>query len=185
MSRVGSGGRLGPKPGTTEGVAVFRDAMAMLLSAVYVVTTWDEIGRPRGFTATSVVPLTRQPPRVVVAIDHAAASHDALTSGDQVGLAVLAGDQHSVAALFASKRPDKFERVPWSGDRGVPILEGSAADAVCRVETAIAHGDHTILIGVVEDARVGTSDVLVVYDRAFLPTSDPSVMPPPRSTGAT
>lgn len=175
-----------PGPEMVSGqVHRFRDAMARLLSAVYVVTTWDEIGRPRGFTATSVIPLTSEPPRVVVAVDHTAASHDALTSGTKIGLGVLAGDQQRTASLFASKRPDKFEQTPWTDDHGVPLLEATAAGAACRVESVMAHGDHTMLVAVIESARVGGSEVLVVYDRAFEAMSVSTPLPSPRHKEST
>lgn len=149
---------------------MFREAMARMASAVYVVTGFDEWGRPRGFTATSVFPHGDDPPSLVISIDRSAFSHDALVNGERFGLAILAPDQEEVAHLFASKRPDKFQKVEWKTHHGVPVLAGVAGAAVCRVESVQSHGDHTIVVGVVESASLQSTRPLLSWNRRFHPS---------------
>lgn len=156
--------------------AGFRASMAALASAVYVVTGLDPAGRPRGFTATSVIPHTREPPTLIVSIDQSTFSHDALVGGDRFGLNVLAGDQRDEALLFASKQPDKFSRTDWRLESGIPILTRARGHSVCRILHVITHGDHTLVVGEVESAAVSGSDTLFYAHHRFL--SGPSVPDP-------
>jgi flavin reductase (DIM6/NTAB) family NADH-FMN oxidoreductase RutF len=150
--------------------ADFREAMAGLASAVYVVTTRDEAGRPRGFTATSVLPHGFDPPSVIVSIDHAAFSHDAVTTGTHFGLNLLSAHQQHVSELFASKRADKFDKTAWTGvDERVPLLSSALGSAVCKVETTITHADHTIVVGVIETATMTDGEPLVYWQRHYHP----------------
>ncbi len=146
---------------------LFRQAMAMVASAVYVVTGKDDLGRPRGFTATSVSPHAHDPASLMVSIDRSAFSHDALVGGDTFGLMMLAPGQQNSAYLFASKRPDKFQQVEWGWEEGVPVLAGSVGHAICHVDSVVTHGDHTVVIGLVLSTSVASAGPLLSWNRSF------------------
>jgi flavin reductase (DIM6/NTAB) family NADH-FMN oxidoreductase RutF len=45
----------------------------------------------------------------------------------------------------------------------VPLLEGALAQLECRTVSRHVEGDHTILVGLVEEARNGAGDPLLYY----------------------
>ena len=149
--------------------AQFRESMALLASAVYVITGRDPLGRPRGFTATSVARHGDDPASVVVSIDRSALSHDVIGGGSHFGISLLASDQEEVAELFATKRTDKFTRVGWSETpHGLPVLHDVAAQAECLVVRVTHHLDHTLVVGVVEwEAVPRHEEALVYWDRRY------------------
>lgn len=145
----------------------FREAMASLASAVYVVTGMDGDERPRGFTATSVIGHTPDPPALVVSIDRGAHSHDALLDGGRLGINILASGQAAIAELFATKRPDKFARTPHRIDEGVPVIEGAFGHAVCRIVDVLVHGDHSLVVAVIDHASLSAGTPLIYWRRRF------------------
>lgn len=147
----------------------FPDAMASVASAVYVVTGWDEHHRPRGFTATSVFPHGSRARSVAVSIDHAAYSHDALAGGERIGVNILSAGQTDLAELFASKRADKFQAADWARRDGLPVLADGAGYALCRISRTVSHGDHTLVVAVIEAAVVSGEPPLLYWRRGFGP----------------
>ncbi|GJE27670.1 alpha/beta fold hydrolase [Methylobacterium organophilum] len=130
----------------------FRNALGAFATGVTVVTTLQEDGEPRGFTANSFSSVSLDPPLVSICIARTASSHPVFKAAPRFAVNILAQDQRDVSGVFASKRPDKFEQVAWaSGATGSPVLEGCAAWFDCRLHQVVAAGDHDILIGEVVD----------------------------------
>ncbi|MCY1641008.1 alpha/beta fold hydrolase [Methylorubrum sp. SL192] len=130
----------------------FRNALGTFATGVTVVTTLQENGEPRGFTANSFSSVSLDPPLVSICIARTASSHPIFKAAPRFAVNILAQDQRDVSGVFASKRPDKFEQVAWvSGVTGAPVLENCAAWFDCRLHEVVAAGDHDILIGEVVD----------------------------------
>lgn len=130
----------------------FRNALGAFATGVTVVTTLQENGEPRGFTANSFSSVSLDPPLVSICIARTASSHPVFSAAPHFAVNILAQDQRDVSGVFASKRPDKFEQVAWvSGATGSPVLEKCAAWFDCRLHEVVAAGDHDILIGEVVD----------------------------------
>jgi flavin reductase (DIM6/NTAB) family NADH-FMN oxidoreductase RutF len=54
--------------------------------------------------------------------------------------------------------------VPFTlGTLGVPLIDGALAQLECRTVSRHVEGDHTILVGRVEDARTGPGEPLLYY----------------------
>jgi surfactin synthase thioesterase subunit len=86
------------KPITNE---EFRNTMAHLPSAVTVVTTSTPEG-PLAFTASSVCPLSADPPQLLVCVDRTNRGHDAFTAANKFMVNVLDESKSHQAQLFAS-----------------------------------------------------------------------------------
>lgn len=126
----------------------FRKALGSFVTGVTVVTTREHDGTPRGFTANSFTSVSLDPPLVLVCIAKSASSFPVFAAAPHFAVNVLAEAQKSVSALFASKRPDKFEAAEWApGPSGSPQLSGTAAWFDCRTHDTIDAGDHLVLIG--------------------------------------
>lgn len=134
----------------------FRSALGAFVTGVTVVTTVDENGQPRGFTANSFTSVSLEPPLVLVCIANAAASRAVFCSTEHFAINVLAESQKSLSSLFASKVADRFTGVGWrAGRAGDPILDDVSAWFECEAYQQIDSGDHVILVGKV--SRFGSN----------------------------
>lgn len=130
----------------------FRKALGAFVTGVTVVSTLQEDGTPRGFTANSFTSVSLDPALVLVCIGKTAASYPVFSDTKHFSISILAEDQKTVSGIFASKAPDKFEQVEWQrGVTGSPIINGSAAWFDCERYQVVEAGDHIILIGKVVD----------------------------------
>jgi|GEM_PF-32334 len=130
----------------------FRRALGSFLTGVTIVTTIDEAGEPRGFTANSFTSVSLEPPLVLVCIAKKALGHQAFSTSRGFAINILAEAQKAASGIFASKAPDKFASVAWQpGQTGNPLIEGSVAVFDCGMEQLVDAGDHSILIGRVNE----------------------------------
>lgn len=146
-----------PPPGEPVDTRDLRRALGTFLTGVTVVTCFDDLGRPRGFTANSFTSVSLDPPLVLICVAKSAASIDAFVNAEGFGINILAEHQKSVSQMFASKSTEKFRSVRWlPGGTGAPRLEEAIAWFDCRARQRIEAGDHVVLIGeVVRFAAAG------------------------------
>ncbi|MFB7233050.1 flavin reductase family protein [Streptomyces fimicarius] len=157
--------------------ADFARTMAHVPTPVTVVTTVDPSGRRWGFTASSFTSLSLDPPLVLVCPAKSASCYEAFVFADRFLVNVLASDQAGIAAVFARSGADKFAETPMEPcEAGLPGLRGATARLSCRLEDVLDGGDHSILIGRVEEVSVRDAEPLVYYNRAFArPASSPAL----------
>ena len=128
-----------------------RTAFGSFMTGVTIVTTEGIDGAPRGFTANSFTSVSIEPPLLLICIGKAAASMEVFARAKGFAVNILAEQQKDISVLFASKRADKFDHVPWrAGPFGNPLIEGSAAWFDCARYQVIDSGDHIILMGHIE-----------------------------------
>ncbi|MGD8628021.1 MAG: flavin reductase family protein [bacterium] len=128
-------------------------ATSEFAESVAVVTVKKD-GKINAMTAAWTIPVSHRPTLVVVHIAPQRFTHDIIMETKEFGLSVLAEDQVEVsqhAGTLSGRNVDKFE-----GDKlkpkpskviGPPVLEGCSATMECKLEKAIAMGDHTIFVG--------------------------------------
>jgi flavin reductase (DIM6/NTAB) family NADH-FMN oxidoreductase RutF len=133
-------------PGTDS--AALRRALGNFVTGVTVVTTIDEVGRPRGLTVNSFTSVSLDPPLILVCVASDAASCEAFLRCHSFAVNVLNEEQRRVSDVFATKSPDKFDHVSWTpGRTGSPVIQGSLATFDCRVHERIEAGDHVVVVG--------------------------------------
>src|SRR4051812_2355152 len=93
--------------------AVFVEAMSLLASGLAVITARSADGDPCGLLVNSLRSYSVRPPSVLVCVDCALRSHDAVVTCGEFGVHLLRHDQASVASAFAAPGPGKFASVPW------------------------------------------------------------------------
>jgi flavin reductase (DIM6/NTAB) family NADH-FMN oxidoreductase RutF len=127
----------------------FRKTMRQLASGVFVVTTrLNE--RLHATTATAFLPLSAEPPLVLLCIHQDSDTHKALSQTPRFGVNVLSQSQAALSRRFASKTPERyrFDDVPRvSGPGGSVFFKGSVAHIEVDTVSTSAGGDHTIFIG--------------------------------------
>lgn len=144
----------------------YRKGMRQLAAAVSVITA--EHGSVRnGLTATAVMSLCAQPPRLAVAVNRSASALPTLQAAGCFAVNVLRFDQDTIAGQFASstvRGADRFEGAQWTTlATGAPVLEGAAASFDCRISQTLEIGTHLLIIGEVEDLQVNPSERPLLY----------------------
>jgi flavin reductase (DIM6/NTAB) family NADH-FMN oxidoreductase RutF len=134
--------------------AVFRDAMRRLAASVMIVTTRDAEGQPHGMVASSVTPLSMDPPSMLVAVNRSAGLHPVLMQSRRFCVNLLGENQHEQLTPFSQTalRAQRFRaddwRDAWSSDaERLPWLAGAPAVVDCAVDLATDYGTHTIFVG--------------------------------------
>jgi flavin reductase (DIM6/NTAB) family NADH-FMN oxidoreductase RutF len=143
---------------------LFRSAMGRLATGVTVLAAREAVGAFIGMTASSVSSLSLDPPMLLACVGHAAAAYLALTAGDRFSVSILATDQQELSRRFASRGLQHFDGVAYDETpTGLPWLRGALACLECRRDAVHEGGDHSIVTGVVEWARVREGDPLLYF----------------------
>lgn len=150
-----------PAPLSDADKRALRTTFGSFATGVTVVTTRQEDGTPRGFTANSFTSVSLDPPLVLVCIAKTAHSCDTFTTAPHFAINVLDEDQKAASGLFASREADKFAIADWQpGTANMPLLDGCLANIVCQRTRVMDAGDHVILLGQVIDHQVGAGKPL-------------------------
>lgn len=146
------------------GPDTFRAAMASFPTGVTVVTTLDADGRPAGFTANSFCSVSLDPPLVLVCLATTAFSYPVFASCDHFGISILGAAAADTARRFATAGADKFSTDCFDQtSAGVPVLSEALCVLGCSTRSTQLAGDHVILLGRVEEARVRDGDPLIFF----------------------
>lgn len=166
----------GARPGADDpsaGVHVdpdaFRDALAEWASTVTVVAVRDD-GDVHAVTATSFIPVSVEPPLVLVSLNPNARVLPFVEEGGEVAVTLLGSDQRRVAADFADAFP--VGPSPFPAD-GPPIVEGGVVGLACRTRRTVDLEDGTrLVLAAVERVHtgplhVGEKDPLLYHRRRY------------------
>ncbi len=122
-----------------------------------------------GFTATSVISVSADPPVLTFSIDSTSSSWPALSEVDTVVVNFLTAAQVDVSARFATRGIDRFAGGGWSLlPTGEPVLDGNQSWVRGRVVQRTAIG-RSFLVSVLalEAHRSAPTEPLVYHDRTY------------------
>ena len=143
-----------------------RSALGAFASGVTMVTCRGPDG-PLGFTASSFTSVSLDPPLVLWCPSILSLRHDAFVAAHHFAIHVLAVHQTDLALRFAARAGD-FIGLDWhESDRGVPQFSDCLARLDCRHFTAHGAGDHTIVIGQIEQVTHRAGAPLVFARGAY------------------
>lgn len=150
-------------------IKLFKEAMSRFPCGVVIVTTVTPAGTPRGFTASSFSSVSIDPPCVLVCLASDAECHTDFIIAERFAVGVLRPENERIARLFASRGADKFaSRDSVIGEDGLPIIQNALATLVCKKIEQYSCGDHTIMIGEVQNLSLGTAgEAMVYFQRSF------------------
>lgn len=156
----------------TDRNASLREVMSSYPTGVTIVAAREPEGDPFGLTVNSFTSLSLEPSLVLVCIGHGATSHDRLIASSVFSVNLLSGEQGAIATRFAADPSEgRFDDVTWEpGALGAPLIAGAMAWLECSRYAVLDGGDHSILIGRVEHARMTDREALV-YHRGRLSSS--------------
>jgi flavin reductase ActVB len=146
----------------------FKAALSRWVTGVTIITTRSRAGDLAGLTATSFSSLSLDPPLVLFCLGHSSTSKPSFDAADGFVVNILGEGQQDLAGRFAQLGGDKFPGVAWHpGLRGVPLLDDALANLECRIRQVHPGGDHSIVVGEVEQIHVGDHKPLVYYQGAY------------------
>ncbi len=151
----------------------FRRAFRRHASTVVVVTYLDQLGAPRGMTATSMVALSADPPSLLVCIDRATRTHEEVMRTREFGVDLLSTSQRRIGVHCAQRGTEKTLRPAWLATDAHPStsprLAKSIAHVDCTIETALDVFTHTIVVGRIGSIWVNPEmpDPLLYHDGAY------------------
>ena len=152
----------------------FRDAMALLTTAVNVITTDGDSGC-HGFTASAVCSVTDTPPTLLVCMNHSSRSHEYFVDNKTLCVNVLGAQHEALSNAFASRlsSEERFEQGSWTTlATGAPILGDALVSFDCEIDDIQQVGTHSIfmcrVIAINQSEQQGEQqDSLVYFNRSY------------------
>jgi flavin reductase (DIM6/NTAB) family NADH-FMN oxidoreductase RutF len=132
----------------------FRQALGSFPTGVCLVTTVGADGKREGMTINSFASVSLTPPLVLWSVRDDTRSAEVFSASRNFIISILASDQKELAAHFARPALDKFaayEEQFTEGIGGCPKLGNSVATLECSSYSRYQEGDHTILVGRVDE----------------------------------
>ena len=159
----------GPVP-----AAVMREVLGHFVSGIVVVTAAGPTA-PAGFTCQSFASLSLDPPLVSFAAARTSTTWPRIRDAGAFCVNVLAADHQELSVGFARSGLDKFAGVPWRpAPSGAPVLEGVSAWIDCALWNEYDGGDHTVVVGLVQDLGASPERLPLLYYRGrYGVTADP------------
>ena len=152
----------------------FKNAMALLTTAVNVITTEGPSGC-HGFTASAVCSVTDTPPTLLVCMNQSSRSHAYFVENKVLSVNVLGAQHETISNAFASRlsSEERFEQGSWTQlTTGAPILGDALVSFDCEIEDIQQVGTHSIFMCRVVaikhgEQQDGQEDSLVYFNRAY------------------
>jgi flavin reductase (DIM6/NTAB) family NADH-FMN oxidoreductase RutF len=138
-----------------------REAFSVWASGVTIVAVRDE-GRVHALTVSAFMPLSLEPPLVVLSLGSNASALPYLAAGTPFAVNVLAAGQRGLASRFADVLP--VGPSPFPAD-GPPIMKTALAALSCVVDEIRRAGDHHLVTGRVVEAYTGVDGPALGYYR--------------------
>jgi flavin reductase (DIM6/NTAB) family NADH-FMN oxidoreductase RutF/DNA-binding GntR family transcriptional regulator len=156
------------RPGPAFDGTVFRRVIGNFMSGVVVITTTDG-GAPRGMTVSAVSSLSLDPPMLLVCLNAASSTQEAVHRSGRFAVNILAEHQGHVAERFA--RPGSDDRFGGletrPGRTGVPLLSGVLATVECRVAEVVGGGTHRVFLAEAVHAEATEGSPLAYFRGKF------------------
>ena len=146
----------------------FRNALGQFATGITVVTVEREPGSVFGMTANAFSSVSLNPMLILVCVEERAKILPLLHKKKRFGISVLKQGQQAISEYFAQgEQNSEAEHRLGLGYRwtpeGVPVLEGTVVQLGCSVVSSHVAGDHTIVIGKVEDAEIQGGEPLLFF----------------------
>jgi len=151
---------------------LFREGMSRVAGAVHVVSTSGARGRA-GFTATAIAPVTDSPASLLVCVNTASRSAQALLANGVFCVNTLSAADTAIADVFAGRAElqgeARFSVGEWEAlATGSPVLSSALVAFDCRLTDARIVATHHVIIGEIVGVRLGESRPALVYQgRAY------------------
>ena len=145
--------------------AVMREVLGHFVTGIVVITAVGPAG-PLGFTCQSFASLSLDPPLVSFAPARSSTTWPGIREVGAFCVNVLAAGHEELSVGFARSGVDKFAGVDWrAAPSGSPVLEGVSAWIDCTLWNEYDGGDHTVVVGLVQDLGADPDRQPLLYYR--------------------
>ena len=125
-------------------------------------------------TANSFSSVSLDPPLVLWSIGKQSGCYDTFINARYFAVHVLTQQQESLSNRFASRENNKFDNIEWQADsNNTPLLADYAARFVCSMAHQYDGGDHTILVGRVEEFDRKDAEPLLFHNGCYKKLQNP------------
>ncbi len=150
-----------------------RRVMGHFATGVTIITTVSKDGVPTGLTANAFTSVSLDPPLLLISVDKKAESYPNFEASKVFTVNFLNEEQEALSRKFAVSGGDKFQGVAYhTGANGVPILDGVLAYLECKLWATYEGGDHTLFLGLIEQAETREAKPLVFYRGGYRTIGD-------------
>lgn len=150
----------------TASAAEFRAVLSQWASGVSVVTSNDE-GMLYGLTVSSFSSLSLDPPLIIVCLANTNRLVSMIRTSRGFAVSILASDQVAASSYFARAgrlpTPDFTEIAGEWTPSGQPVIANALAWMTCELDTILPQGDHSIVIGRVNNTHVSPGKEPLLY----------------------
>lgn len=165
ICREAGGGR---GPDTRDRAA---EAFSRIASSIFVVATAVD-GRRHGRTATSVTPVSVEPPRVLVSVARMGGMVEDIEASGGFSLALLHERQAEISDIFAGRAgivgDARFAGAGWTAwPSGRPLLSDAALNLDCILDGHADITGHRLFIGRLVASRIGRGRPLLYARRRY------------------
>ena len=141
----------------------FRDALGRFATGVAFVTAMPA-GEPAGLIVNSLASVSLDPPLVSFCPSRSSLTWSRMRRTRRFGVNVLGRIHEPFARRATPAGADRFADLDWTlGPRGVPLLTDALATLECETVAEHPAGDHWIVVGRVDDARLAPVDEPLVF----------------------
>lgn len=127
------------------------------------------------------------PALILISVGPHKATAENILQTKKFGVSITAEDQNwvsSIAGGSSGKRIDKIGALNEMGvqfssgkETNLPLVDGSALQAECKIIEVIHHGDHTLFLGEVLDAQLGEKEPLAYHQNKYWKINTPIEKP--------
>jgi flavin reductase (DIM6/NTAB) family NADH-FMN oxidoreductase RutF len=147
--------------------STMRRTMGRFATGVAVVTALDA-GQPHGMTVNSLTSVSLDPPLLLVCLTTGARTTEAVVNAGRFAVNILGARQETIAMRFARRGADHFEGLSLRyGQHRVPVVPDALAHLECSVERDLQAGDHTVVIGHVQQTCDRAGAALAFHSGRF------------------
>ena len=134
---------------------LYREAIGRFATGIAIVTTIDGEGRPQGMTVNSLTSVSLNPPSLLWSLGDDAVNQGVFEAAHAFAVNILGVGQDDLSNHFAAADASpSWDGIPWfSGEFGLPLLNGALAFLECRLATRVRFFDHQILLGQVQACK--------------------------------
>ena len=132
----------------------FRLALRRMPGPVSLVTTCEVGGEdPSGMIASAVIPVSMEPPSMLVAINQSNTTHGVVHRSQRFCINMLGARHKDFVSVFSDpdQRDKRFATGDWEYDRGLPYLRDARFNIMCRVSDSLVFGTHELFVGEVDE----------------------------------
>tara|TARA_B100001115_G_scaffold42378_1_gene31502 strand:+ start:741 stop:1145 length:405 start_codon:yes stop_codon:yes gene_type:complete len=124
----------------------------------------DNADIPNAITVSSVTSISMDPPSLLICINKSSRIHNSIELESKFCINLLNNKQEDLSNICSDEDmyDQRFKDKNWNLD-GIPFLKNAQANIFCKVDKLTSYHTHTIVIGLVEDAKYADEISTLTY----------------------